>query len=236
MATRLCNVVVDAAAPAAVGRFWARLLGLTAVVEDDGEVGVALGGGLDLVFVPVPEPKKVKNRVHLDLASASEGDQRAIVSRAEALGARRVDIGQRGVPWVVLADPEGNEFCVLEPRDEYLDLGPVAAIVVDALDPRASAVFWSHATGLPLARSHDEFASLRPETGPWLEFVRTTTPKSVKNRVHLDVAPGPGGDTRHEVARLESLGARRADVGQSAVRWTVLSDPESHEFCVLTPR
>jgi Glyoxalase-like domain len=68
------------------------------------------------VFVPVADPKVAKNRVHLDLRSADADDQAARVARLAALGARPADIGQGDVPWVVLADPEGNEFCVLTPR------------------------------------------------------------------------------------------------------------------------
>src|SRR6266496_4282682 len=69
-----------------------------------------------LVFVPVPEPKTVQNRVHLDLASTSAEHQAALARRLQDLGARPADIGQGDVPWVVLADPEGNEFCVLSRR------------------------------------------------------------------------------------------------------------------------
>jgi hypothetical protein len=75
--------------------------------------------GPGLVFVPVPEGKSVKNRLHIDLAPPEDGDQAAEVRRLEALGARQVDVGQDRdkVSWVVLADPEGNEFCVLSARD-----------------------------------------------------------------------------------------------------------------------
>jgi len=69
-----------------------------------------------LVFVPVPEPKTVQSRVHLDLAITSAEHQAALARRLQDLGARPADIGQRDVPWVVLADPEGNEFCVLSRR------------------------------------------------------------------------------------------------------------------------
>jgi predicted enzyme related to lactoylglutathione lyase len=71
------------------------------------------------VFVPVPEGKTVKNRLHIDLAPLAGDDQDAEVRRLEALGATRVDVGQDNekVRWVVMADPEGNEFCVLSPRD-----------------------------------------------------------------------------------------------------------------------
>nr|WP_231747718.1 VOC family protein [Auraticoccus cholistanensis] len=81
--------------------------------------------GPGLVFVPVPEGKQVKNRLHLDLAPWGEDDQEAEVARLVGLGARRVDVGQSERPgadqpptWVVLADPEGNEFCVLSARDD----------------------------------------------------------------------------------------------------------------------
>src|SRR5690606_20720015 len=109
--------------------------------------GAATPPGLPLVFVPVDDPKVVKNRLHLDLNSASAPDQVALVRRAEAAGATPADIGQRGVPWVVLADPEGNELCVLDPRPEYADAGAIAAVVVDVPDPGALAPFWAAATG-----------------------------------------------------------------------------------------
>jgi hypothetical protein len=69
------------------------------------------------VFVTVPEGKTVKNRLHIDLAPGPDDDHATEVARLEKLGARRVDIGQGdAVPWIVMADPEGNEFCVLTPR------------------------------------------------------------------------------------------------------------------------
>ena len=71
------------------------------------------------MFISVPEGKTVKNRLHLDVSPPPDGDQEAEVRRLEALGARRVSVGQDpgAVSWVVMADPEGNEFCVLTPRD-----------------------------------------------------------------------------------------------------------------------
>lgn len=74
--------------------------------------------GPGLVFVAVPEGKQVKNRLHIDLAPRAGDDQAAEVARLERLGARRIDVGQpTDVTWVVMIDPEGNEFCVLSPRD-----------------------------------------------------------------------------------------------------------------------
>jgi catechol 2,3-dioxygenase-like lactoylglutathione lyase family enzyme len=234
MTTRLDNVVVDAADPAALAGFWSAALGAAITYQDENEVDVGLPG-FDLAFVPVPEPKTGQNRVHLDLASASAEDQAAIVDRLLGLGARHVDIGQGDVPWVVLADPEGNEFCVLEPRDEYRDIGPVAAIVVAARDAVGLARFWSEATGRPLTRSGPDWASLAFPAGAWLEFVASPAVKTVKNRVHLDVRPSAGDDHAVEVRRLLSAGAGRADVGQGDVPWAVLVDPEGNEFCLLRP-
>ena len=162
-----------------------------------------------LVFVPVPEPGAGKNRVHLDLASTSLEHQAALAGRLRELGARPLDIGQGEVPWVVLADPEGNEFCVLEPRPVYAGTGPVAAILTDCADPAAQAQFWAAAAGWPVAYAEGDICGLRSPagTGPYLEFLRVPDRKSVKNRVHPDVAPYRGGDPAAEVTRLRGLGA-----------------------------
>lgn len=109
------QVVVDAADPVALGRWWAEALGWVVLNDSAEEFEIRpeqdrLPG---LVFGPVPEGKTVKNRLHLDFRP---DDQDAEVTRLLALGARHADIGQGEQPWVVLADPEGNEFCVLRPR------------------------------------------------------------------------------------------------------------------------
>jgi predicted enzyme related to lactoylglutathione lyase len=242
MSTRLCNVVIDAADPAALARFWAELLGWRVSHASADEVVVVApaddGADFELVFVPVADPKVGKNRVHLDVASASPDHQVAQVTHAESLGATRVDIGQGNVPWVVLGDPEGNEFCVLDPRPEYMDTGALAAIVVDAADPSRLAAFWSAITDRAVHETTEWTATLSPvdRRGPWLELIRTPDERTVKNRVHLDVAPYPEDDHWGEVTRLLELGARKADIGQGSVPWEVMADPEGNEFCVLTPR
>jgi len=123
MPTRLVHIVIDAAEPARLARFWAAALGWEIGAEDSDEVDVWPSGfrypdpaALPLVFVPVPEPKTVKNRVHLDLATESAAHQAAEVERLLALGAVPAGVGQGDVSWAVLADPEGSEFCVLSPR------------------------------------------------------------------------------------------------------------------------
>jgi predicted enzyme related to lactoylglutathione lyase len=244
MSTRLTNVVIDAAELAPIAGFWKAALGWEITYEAHDEVVVGHPGDgeavelVELVFVPVPEPKTVKNRVHLDLASRSVEDQQAIVDRLTGLGATPIDIGQDAVPWVVLADPDGNEFCVLEPREEYSDTGALAAIVVDAAHPQPLAAFWAEAAGWPVVQARSELVGLRAPSGggPWLEFVQVSEPKQVKNRVHLDVAPWAADNQATEVARLEDLGAKHADVGQRNVNWVVFADPEDNEFCVLSSR
>ena len=246
MHTRAVHIVVDAADPSKLASFWAAALGWEVVAEEPDEVAVEPANAtypnpdlLPLVFVRVKDQKSTKkNRLHFDLATTSLVHQAAKVEQVLALGAARTDIGQGDVPWEVLADPEGNEFCVLEPRDIYLDATPVAAVVVDSADPPSAARFWAAAAGWAPHESGPDFASLREPggIGPFLEFLRVTDAKTVKNRVHIDVAPPPGGDVGTEVQRLVLAGAAAADVGQSDVQWVVLADPEGNEFCVLTPR
>jgi Glyoxalase-like domain len=248
MPTRLVHMVADAQDPARLARFWAALLDWEVADETEDEVDVWPAGytypdpvAVPIVFVPVPERKTGKNRVHLDLASASAVDQAELVSRARDLGGGPADVGQGDVPWVVMADPEGNEFCVLEPRDVYRDTGPVAAILTDCAHPAALARFWAGAAGWPVTRTEDagQLVGLRSpaRVGPYLEFLRVPGGKTVKNRIHPDVAPYRGEDPAAEVARLRAAGAVLADVGQGHdVSWTVLADPEDNEFCVLSPR
>jgi hypothetical protein len=245
MATRLVHLVVDAIQPGPLAQFWADALGWEVAADEDGEFDVWPAGyrypdpvALPLVFAPVPEPKTGKNRVHLDLASESHEHHAEQVRRLLELGAVPIDIGQGDVPWRVLADPEGNEFCVLEPRGVYRDTGPVAAVVVDCAEPAAVAGFWRLATGWTPASSTTHGMSFRsPEgVGPYLELLPTAEPKVVKNRIHLDVAPYPDDELSEAVSLLLKQGAVPEDVGQGDVPWSVLADPQGTEFCVVSPR
>jgi len=119
MDIRIQCLCIDTADPARIASFWQSALGWRRTFEEEDQVVLEPPEGSqedgivpDLLFLKVPEGKVVKNRLHLDLRPA---DQAAEVARLEALGARRVDIGQGEVGWVTLADPDGNEFDVLEP-------------------------------------------------------------------------------------------------------------------------
>jgi len=127
MASTFTELAIDCADPDSLARFWCEVLGYEVLgVDDDGVVTIgsplARDGGNrpgpvppTLAFAPVPEGKTVKNRLHMDL-SPTDREQDEEVRRLLDLGARRVDVGQGDVSWVVLADPEGNEFCVLAGR------------------------------------------------------------------------------------------------------------------------
>jgi hypothetical protein len=243
MALRLVQVNIEARDDAALGRFWAEALGWAVSSEGPGVTNLEPEGfgypdpaAVCVDVVTVPDPETAEHRVHLDLASTSAAHQAELVARLQGLGATPADVGQGEVPWTVLADPEGNVFCVLEPRSVYRDTGPIAAVVVDCADPRALARFYSEATDWELHELTDEAARLRSAkgVGPYLELLRNPD-AGVRTRVHLDLRPCPGTDLAAEVARLRALGATDADVGQGDVPWTVLADPEGSLFCVLTP-
>jgi predicted enzyme related to lactoylglutathione lyase len=116
MTLRIDCLTIDCSDPGRLADFWSQALGWSVDFADDTEVAITApsGGGTsapDLLFLRVPDAKRVKNRLHLDLRP---DDRDAEVARLESLGARRADIGQVGdESWVVMADPEGNEFCVL---------------------------------------------------------------------------------------------------------------------------
>src|SRR6478735_5115319 len=103
----------------AVGEFWSAALGWPLVWDQDEETAIRAPDGTGPIISwggPPVAPKTRKNRLHLDIAPPAGADQQAEVERLTALGAVRVDIGQGDVSWVVMADPDGNEFCVLTPR------------------------------------------------------------------------------------------------------------------------
>jgi len=101
-----------------VGYFWAQALGWPLVWDQDQETAIqSPRGGSKITWGGPPvKPKSGKNRHHFDVAPPADGDQQAEVDRLSSLGAKRIDIGQGDVSWVVMADPDGNEFCVLTPR------------------------------------------------------------------------------------------------------------------------
>lgn len=237
MSTVLCGLVLDARDPVSLGRFWASALGWEADPPD--EAGLALRAP----WAPEPRPwclrlrqapaSSGRNRLHLDLSSTSDAEQTATVERLVDLGAEHVDIGQGDVPWVVLADPEGNEFCVLEPRETYAGIGTLAAVVVSSPQPHQLASFWRIASGWTVAYETTDVVGLRSpdDGGPFLEFVRSPADGS-GDRLRLEVAVRRGDDQSGDVARLVRLGASRLPPDGDGTRIPALADPEGNGFLV----
>jgi Glyoxalase-like domain len=243
MATRLVQINMKARDDSALGGFWAAALGWAVSSEEPGVTNLEPEGfvypdpvAVCIDLVTSAEPKTGKNRVHIDLATTSAAHQAELVARLTELGATPADVGQGDVAWTVMADPEGNEFCVLDSL--YEDTGPIATVVVDCADPRAMASFWGQATDWIVHKVTDHSAVLRSAkgVGPYLQFLRTPDVKTGWNRVHLDVRPYPGDDAAAEAAGLESLGATAIDLGRGDIPWRVFADPEGNEFCLLAPR
>jgi predicted enzyme related to lactoylglutathione lyase len=241
MTALLVALCVDANEPLTLVRFWADALGW----EIDGGAGDEIGlvptddTTFRIVFRPVAETKTGQNRIHLDLTTTSLDDQHESVSRLVERGARPIDIGQSpDEPHVVLADPEGNEFCVIEPENSFLaGCGRLGALSCDG-SPEVG-YFWSNALGWPLVWDQDEETAIRAPggTGPFITWGGgPRIAKIGKNRLHLDIAPSDHGDQHVEVDRLVSLGATELDSGQGSVGWVIMSDPDGNEFCVVHPR
>ena len=118
MPVALHHIVVDAHDLRGLAGFWTQALGWKVLSEREREVviGSDVNAPVGMCFMPVTGAKTVKNRLHLDLTTSAE-DRDDEIERLLTLGARRVDIGQTGAEsWTVLADPEGNEFCVVRPK------------------------------------------------------------------------------------------------------------------------
>jgi catechol 2,3-dioxygenase-like lactoylglutathione lyase family enzyme len=113
-------------------------------------------------------------------------------------------------------------------------------VVLDCVDPRRVAEFWSAVLGWPLRRFEEDgevYYDVEPPVPgmPEISFVPTGEPKTGKLRLHIDVRPTGGATQAEEVERLVSLGATPVDLGQGEVSWVVLADVEGNEFCVLVP-
>jgi Glyoxalase-like domain len=234
------NLVMDAVEPQRLGRFWEAALGGERLTDepDAFETRLTVEGGpvLDLCFQRVPEPPLRSPRLHLDLSGG--GHQAEEVERLLGLGARRLDIGQSDVPWVVLADPEGNPLCVMEDRAVYADSGPLAALPLSSADPDRDAELWSWLTGWTDAAGVAARSLRHPSLrGPLLEMCPEPARKgTTKNRLHLDVRLEPGDDADAVAAGIAERGGRELHPGWGELPWRVYADPSGNELCVLPAR
>ncbi|GAB3165242.1 VOC family protein [Amycolatopsis stemonae] len=231
MPLRLLAVTFEADNPAEAARFWAALLGRE-VVEDNG--GVLLPGGdtqLGLRFVPGRAGRLGANRMHLHLIGA---DQRHTVATAVQLGGRHVDVGQRPEEThVVLADPAGYEFCVIEPGNAYLaGCGPLGELT--CAGSRETGLFWSKALDWPLVWDRGEQTAIQsPHGGTKIAWDTWDGPPASQDRQRFELLPTDGNQPA-AVDALISLGATRLVARDDGS--VVLADPDGTEFCVRSPQ
>ena len=235
------NVVTDAVEPQRLGRFWEAVLGGERLTDelDCFETRLSIEGGpvLDLCFQRVPEPPSEPPRLHLDIVGGAGQTQQ--VERLLGLGARHLDIGQRNVPWVVLADPEGNPCCVMEDREVYVDTGPIAALPLDSAEPDRDAAFWSWLTGWTDAAGVAPRSLRHPSlVGPLLELCPERARKqTTKNRLHFDIRLETGDDPDGVAVRIGERGGRELHHPEwGELPWRLYADPSGNEFCVLPAR
>jgi len=213
------DLCIDATDPEVLARFWAAALGLRA--EPTGG-DFRLGGEAPertLWVNKVPEPRIVKQRVHIDVHVAA-------VSDLIKLGAVIVDAAQ---PWTVLADPEGGELCAFVRDPDALPDYRIYEVVVDAADPVTIASWWAERYNADACHDQDRGFSWIDEVSgmPWpMVFQSVPEPKTVKNRIHWDV----WGET----ATFLTAGATLLRGRDDEIGWDVLADPEGNEFCVFT--
>ncbi|WP_219415916.1 VOC family protein [Pseudonocardia nigra] len=213
----LCVDAVDAERSA---RFWSAALGLGCAPHRESVVRLPGPTPQHTVWVnAVPEPKVVKNRLHLDVHTGS-------VAELVELGATVLD---DTLPWTVMADPEGGEFCAFvreEPPPQRL-----YELVLDARDAHATAAWWATLLGGRLVDDGNGFWVVGDIPGApfeWLCVNPSEDPKVGKNRVHIDVVVP-------DIERVLDHGARLLRPSGGDVGWDVLADPEGNEMCAFRP-
>jgi catechol 2,3-dioxygenase-like lactoylglutathione lyase family enzyme len=224
---RFKDLCLDAVDIEEAARFWSAALGLK-VRRSGSNVRLAGPSAAHTVWInQVPEPKTVKNRVHLDVHTGS-------LAELTDRGARVVPATEE-LPWTVLTDPDGQEFCafVRDSRTEEVPDYRLYEVVIDcaASESKSLALWWASVLGGELEADGDDWGLAKMPGVPfeYLVFGAVPEPKTIKNRVHWDV----------EVADLDlliSAGATLLRPRGDDIKWHVLADPAGNEFCAFVPR
>ncbi|MFL6164179.1 MAG: VOC family protein [Jatrophihabitantaceae bacterium] len=213
---RFKDLCIDAVDPQATAQFWAPALGLAVDNRDEHWWLTGPTEQHTIWINQVAEPKKTKNRVHLDVRTPS-------VEELVELGATEVGPVRN---WTVMTDPDGQEFCAFvrkRPPDYRL-----FDLVVDAVDPRTIASWWAKLFDGHSPISERGYCDVAGIDGlPWRKFtfLAVPEPKAVKNRVHWAVFADPD--------ELVARGATLLRAKGGDIDWHVLADPEGNEFCVF---
>ena len=242
----LAAVRFDAHDPAALGRFWGGLLDRDVAAEAHAVLLPADGTQVGLRFLEASSNKSGPNALHLHLTSTDPSDQRRTVERALDLGGHHLDVGQRPEEGhVVLADPEGNEFCVIEPGEGWL-AGTGFLGEVTCVGSRNAGMFWRDALGWPLVWDRGEQTAVQSPLGgtklSWdaldlalhrgrrrqtFDLVASGGGVAAGATVAAGGTPTPGGTLAADAERLVALGASRLHADDDV--WT-LADPDGTEF------
>lgn len=233
MALRLEAVTFEVADADAVAAFWAGLLDRQILAEPGGVLVPGDKLQVGLRFVTSDSKQVGPRRLHLHLTSSSPEHQQRTVETALRLGGRHIDVGQGpDDPHVVLADPGGNELCVIEPGNNYLaGTGYLGEVTCDGT--RDVGLFWRDALGWPLVWDENEQTAVQsPLGGTKISWDSWGGPpverKTGRNRQRFDlVTAGPTS----EAERLVSLGATRLSALPDGI---ALADPDSNEFRLHT--
>ena len=221
---RFKDLCLDAGDPGVLGAFWAAALDLELHTQESGDTYLTGPTEEHTIWVNrVPEPKTVKHRVHLDLNVGS-------VDELTALGATVLDA--ESFRWTLMADPEGGEFCA------FVREGAISQrlyeIGIDTADSAEAAhriaAWWAEVLGGRLVDDDSGYSYVdRVPGAPYdsLDFAPVPEPKTVKNRIHLDV-------TTADVDDLVAAGATILRAKDDEIGWTVMADPDGNEFCAFT--
>lgn len=240
MVPMLVSLCFDAQDPARLGQFWAAILQRDLADDRDGTVLAPRDTTQFAIrFRPSPAARTRPNRFHFDLTSASLEDQQAIVGRAISLGGEHIDIGQLPEErHVVLADPEGNEFCVIPPDNNFLaDTDALGALAGDGT--QRVGYFWADALTWPLVWDENEETAIQsPQGGTKITWGGPPVePKEGVARLRFELAV-PAEEFDAGVERLVGLGATRVGAAtevalpHDVADGVVLADPDGNEFSV----